>query len=91
MVFTRPASVKDVVCSQCVGVPTLLLPLLQKTAGGGLPVTSQRKDTRRPTPTILSFGVTVNDGWAERKTQKSNFKIALIMYYFVPILSTTVY
>jgi len=43
---------------------TWLDSLLQNTAGDGLPVTWHRMETRCPTPTTLSCGVTTNDGWA---------------------------
>ncbi len=59
---------------------TLLGSLLQKTAGGGFPITSQRKDTRRPTPTVLSLGVTRNVGSAGTSEANIYIYIYILQY-----------
>lgn len=41
------------------------LPLLQKTVGGGLPVTTHCIMAVLPRPTFKSLGDITNDGWAE--------------------------
>jgi len=51
-------------------------------------MTEHGKDTVRPTPTVLSFGFTMNTGWTEIETEQNVYKIFIIKYWrFIILIS----